>query len=130
MNLEYWQFFDTKLKKRPPAERWTISHQDRPTGTSRIDFRSFGHKIFDVARVFLCLLSIWHNIQQWLNDLVKTSFNMGPYNRLCIAASRQPNFYLLRRHGAPQYRLEIVFPGSRETPAVIQKFLYLWVTTK
>ena len=50
----------------------------------------------------------------------------GPYNRVCIAASRQPNFYLLRLHAAPQYRLEIVFPGSRETPAVIQKILYFF----
>ena len=45
---------------------------------------------------------------------------MGPYNRVCIAALRQPNFYLLRRHAAPRYRLQIVFPKAaiHEAPAI------------
>ena len=38
----------------------------------------------------------------------------GSYNRVCIAVSWQPNFYLLRCHAAPRYWLQIVFPGSRD----------------
>ena len=34
------------------------------------------------------------------------------WGRIIACVSRQPNFYLLRQ---PQYRLEIVFPGSHET---------------
>ena len=48
------------------------------------------------------------------------------YNRVCIAASLQPNFYLLRRHAAPRYRLKIVFPVIREKPATIEKILYVF----
>ena len=65
MNLECWQFFDTKLKRRPLAERWTSRHQDRPKGTSRIDFRSLEVLDTDIwCCAYLCCSNLFNFINR------------------------------------------------------------------
>ena len=80
---------------------WALLFNNQITRQAPINILFFSLKLLPTNRN-----KTWTIIKIWLK--------MGPYNRKCIAASRQPNYYLLRRHAAQRYRLQIVFPGSRD----------------
>ena len=84
--------------------------------TASIVLQTYNKKTGPYNRV--CMLERWYLYLEGAGptarDPVPLNRREQKKNRVCITAPRQPNFYLLGCHAAPRYRLQILFPGSRD----------------
>ena len=68
---------------------------------------SYKMKYVIIILTKVCLTSLLNSFMtlyiKMKKNYLKSQSILGPYNCVCIAASPQPNFYLLQRHAAPHY---------------------------